>query len=145
MDVSADLTELARTPVTVVCAGVKSILDIPRTMEVPMPHRTALTCISCMMLTSVPSHCESQRELPARQSRHLQVLETMGVCVAAYGADEFPAFFSASSGCTAPARIDSAAQAAALVRSVQQLDLGSGVVIGERRPLASAMHVSTSS
>ncbi len=33
MDVSADLTELGRTPVAVVCAGVKSILDIPRTLE----------------------------------------------------------------------------------------------------------------
>jgi pseudouridine-5'-phosphate glycosidase len=32
-DISADLTELARTPVTVVCAGVKSILDIPKTLE----------------------------------------------------------------------------------------------------------------
>lgn len=34
MDISADLTELARTPVLVVCAGAKSILDLPRTMEV---------------------------------------------------------------------------------------------------------------
>lgn len=34
MDVSADLTELACTDVLVVCAGVKSILDIPRTIEV---------------------------------------------------------------------------------------------------------------
>lgn len=33
-DVSADLTELAVTPVTVVCAGVKSILDIGLTLEV---------------------------------------------------------------------------------------------------------------
>lgn len=33
MDVSADLTELARTPVNVVCAGAKAILDIPRTLE----------------------------------------------------------------------------------------------------------------
>jgi len=33
-DVSADLQELARTPVCVVCAGAKSILDIPRTLEV---------------------------------------------------------------------------------------------------------------
>ncbi|KAF9432682.1 hypothetical protein BGZ76_010455 [Entomortierella beljakovae] len=33
MDASADLTELGRTPVTVVCAGVKSILDIGRTLE----------------------------------------------------------------------------------------------------------------
>ena len=34
LDVSADLTELGRTPVAVVCAGVKSILDIGRTLEV---------------------------------------------------------------------------------------------------------------
>lgn len=33
-DVSADLIELARTPVCVVCAGAKSILDIPRTLEI---------------------------------------------------------------------------------------------------------------
>lgn len=33
MDVSADLDELARTDVAVVCAGVKSILDIPKTLE----------------------------------------------------------------------------------------------------------------
>lgn len=34
MDISADLTELARTPVAVVCAGAKSILDLPLTLEV---------------------------------------------------------------------------------------------------------------
>lgn len=33
-DVSADLDELARTPVIVVCAGAKAILDIPKTLEV---------------------------------------------------------------------------------------------------------------
>lgn len=33
MDISADLDELARTPVTVVCAGAKAILDLPRTLE----------------------------------------------------------------------------------------------------------------
>ncbi len=33
-DISADLSELARTPVAVVCAGAKSILDIPRTLEI---------------------------------------------------------------------------------------------------------------
>lgn len=32
-DVSADLIELAQSPVAVVCAGVKSILDIPRTLQ----------------------------------------------------------------------------------------------------------------
>ncbi len=32
-DISADLTELGTTPVAVVCAGAKSILDIPKTLE----------------------------------------------------------------------------------------------------------------
>ena len=32
-DVSADLEELARTPVAVVCAGAKAILDLPKTLE----------------------------------------------------------------------------------------------------------------
>jgi len=33
LDVSSDLTELARTPVAVVCAGPKAILDVPLTLE----------------------------------------------------------------------------------------------------------------
>lgn len=33
-DISADLTELAKTGVIVVCAGAKAILDIPKTLEV---------------------------------------------------------------------------------------------------------------
>lgn len=33
MDVSADLDELGKTPVTVICAGAKAILDLPRTLE----------------------------------------------------------------------------------------------------------------
>ena len=49
MDVSADLTELGRTPVAVVCAGAKSILDIPRTLEVSgiltLKHLSGVDCI----------------------------------------------------------------------------------------------------
>lgn len=33
-DISADLQELAQTPISVVCAGAKAILDIPKTLEV---------------------------------------------------------------------------------------------------------------
>jgi len=33
MDISADLTELGRTPVTVISSGCKSFLDISRTLE----------------------------------------------------------------------------------------------------------------
>ncbi len=37
-DVSADLTELGRTPVVVICSGPKAILDIPATREVLETH-----------------------------------------------------------------------------------------------------------
>lgn len=33
MDISADLTELGRTPVAVISSGCKSFLDLPRTLE----------------------------------------------------------------------------------------------------------------
>lgn len=66
-DISADLQELAQTPVTVVAAGAKAILDVPKTLE---------------------------------------VLETLGVPVIAYGQDSFPAFWSASSPLKAPLRMD---------------------------------------
>ena len=33
LDISADLSELMRTPVTVICSGAKSLLDLPATME----------------------------------------------------------------------------------------------------------------
>lgn len=42
--------------------------------------------------------------------RTLEYLETQGVCVAAYGADEFPAFFSRHSGCKAPCRVNTPEQ-----------------------------------
>jgi pseudouridine-5'-phosphate glycosidase len=38
-DVSADLIELAETPVMVVCSGAKSILDVPKTLEYLETHR----------------------------------------------------------------------------------------------------------
>lgn len=38
--------------------------------------------------------------------RTLEYLETQGVTVAAYGADELPAFFTRHSGCRAPCRVN---------------------------------------
>ena len=66
-DISADLSELAETSVTVVAAGAKAILDLPKTLE---------------------------------------VLETNGVPVIAFGQDSFPAFWSANSSLRAPLRLD---------------------------------------
>ena len=50
MDVSADLRELGRTPVTVVCAGVKSILDISKTLE----YLVGLGYVDSIIITVIP-------------------------------------------------------------------------------------------
>lgn len=95
-DISADLTELGATPVAVVCAGVKSILDIAATLE----H-----------------------------------LETMGVPVLVLGSDEFPAFYSRSSGRPAPRRVETAGEAAAVLAAAwHELQLRRGVCIANPIP-----------
>ncbi len=62
MDISADLSELARTPVAVICSGIKAILDIPRTVEY-------------LETMGVPVLGYQTEELPAfySQSSHLKV------------------------------------------------------------------------
>lgn len=89
-DISADLPELARTPVVVVCAGAKAILDLPATLE---------------------------------------WLETFGVPVLGYQTDEFPAFYSRTSGLRVPMRVDSIEEAAGIIRTHWGLGLTSGVLI----------------
>jgi len=49
-DVSADLLELGKTPVTVVCAGAKSILDLPLTMEVLETQGVPVIGLGCKNL-----------------------------------------------------------------------------------------------
>ncbi len=95
-DISADLTELARTEVAVVSAGVKSILDIGLTLE---------------------------------------TLETYGVPVLVHGSDEFPSFYSRSSGYAAPNRVDSASEAAAVLHAHWTLGLDGGVVVANPIPV----------
>lgn len=46
-DVSADLLELAQTPVAVVCAGAKAILDLPLTLEVLETHGVPVVGYRC--------------------------------------------------------------------------------------------------
>jgi pseudouridine-5'-phosphate glycosidase len=45
-DVSADLDELAQTPVAVVCAGAKALLDLPKTLEVLETRGVPVICYS---------------------------------------------------------------------------------------------------
>ncbi len=99
-DVSGDLLELSRTPVLVVCAGAKSILDLPATLE---------------------------------------VLETEGVPVVGYQTDEFPAFYSASSGLNLSIRADMPAEVAALWHAHRQYGGGSGMLLCAPPPTAAAL------
>ncbi len=96
-DISADLQELARTPVTVVAAGAKAILDLPKTLE---------------------------------------VLETLGVPVIAFGQDAFPAFWSRSSGLASPLRMDKAAEIAAAHLTRGRLGLDGGQLVANPIPEA---------
>lgn len=98
-DISADLEELGRTPVAVVCAGAKAILDIAKTLE---------------------------------------VLESHGVPVLGYGCDDFPAFWTRSSGFPVDHRVENAAGVAALLETQFSLGMG-GVLIGNPIPEADAL------
>jgi len=100
MDVSADLTELSRTSVAVVCAGAKSILDIGRTLE---------------------------------------YLETQGVPVIGYRSDEFPAFYTRTSGFPVTARADDVVTLARILETKWALGLSGGVVIANPVPVQAAM------
>jgi pseudouridine-5'-phosphate glycosidase len=103
-DISADLQELARTPVTVVAAGPKAILDTPKTLE---------------------------------------VLETLGVPVIAYGQDSLPAFWSAISDLPAPLRLDSAEHVAAAHATRAAMGLCGGQLVANPIPRADEIPAAT--
>ena len=64
----------------------------------------------------------------------LETLETLGVPVVVVGSDEFPSFYSRSSGHAAPNRVDSAAEIARLMDAKWRLGLGGGVVVANPIP-----------
>jgi pseudouridine-5'-phosphate glycosidase len=89
-DVSADLRVLGRTPIVVVCAGVKSILDVGGTLE---------------------------------------YLETLSVPVLGYRTDRFPGFYLSDSGFPVPWRVDTPADAAAVLVRRRGLALDDAAVV----------------
>lgn len=95
MDISADLEELGRTPVAVVCAGAKALLDLPKTLE---------------------------------------ALETRGVPVVGYGTNEFPAFWSRSSGLPLNLRFDDPEETGRFLRTQWELGDTGGVLIANPIP-----------
>jgi pseudouridine-5'-phosphate glycosidase len=64
----------------------------------------------------------------------LETLETLGVPVLVNGADQFPSFYSRSSGFPAPMRVDGPEEAAAVLRAKWALDLPGGVVVANPIP-----------
>ncbi len=94
-DISADLRELAETAVTVVAAGAKAILDLPKTLE---------------------------------------ILETLGVPVITVGQDDFPAFWSRSSGLPSPLRMDAPEEIARAHRMRGALGLPGGQLVANPIP-----------
>ena len=103
-DISADLQELAASRVTVVAAGAKAILDLPKTLE---------------------------------------VLETLGVPVIAYGQDSLPAFWSRESELRAPLRLDTPQDIAASHRMRARLGLPGGQLIANPIPQAEEIPAAT--
>src|ERR671917_1108994 len=61
-DVSADLPELARTPMTVVCSGAKSVLDLPATREWLETHGVCVLGYGC---DELPAFYTRRSGLPA--------------------------------------------------------------------------------
>ncbi len=95
LDISADLQALADTPMIVVCAGAKAILDLPATLE---------------------------------------YLETMSVPVIGYQTDEFPAFYSRSSGIALTTRLDSPEEIARFARVHWELKQRTAVLVCQPIP-----------
>jgi pseudouridine-5'-phosphate glycosidase len=98
-DISADLDELGRTQVAVVCAGAKSILDIPKTLE---------------------------------------VLESKGVPVLGFGTDDFPGFWTRTSGGKVDHRVETGKDAAKVIALQFALGLG-GVLVANPIPESHAL------
>jgi pseudouridine-5'-phosphate glycosidase len=99
-DISADLTQLGRSRLVVVCAGAKAILDLPATRE---------------------------------------VLETQGVPVIGYQTDEFPGFFTRTSGLPVDHRADSPEEVAHIAQEAWDAGLEGAVLLVVPPPEDSAM------
>jgi len=64
----------------------------------------------------------------------LEALETLGVPVLVHGSDEFPSFYSRSSGHPAPMRVDSPAEVAAVMAAKWSLGISGGLVVAHPIP-----------
>jgi pseudouridine-5'-phosphate glycosidase len=101
LDISSDLEELARTPVAVVCAGPKAILDVPATLEYLETRGVPVVAVGT---DEIPGFWSRKSGIPAPASvpdvaaaaRLVATHSTLGLgsglllCVPVPAADEYP-------------------------------------------------------
>ena len=121
MDISCDLTELGKTPVTVISAGVKSILDIEKTLEVLETQGV------CVVVYNEDNQDKEQTYNDNDDSADVIRFDDDA-------AADFPAFFSSKSGHKVPYQIKRTKDAATIVHKHEQLGLGSGILVAVPLP-----------
>src|SRR3954469_12369391 len=105
---------------------------VPRGAETTFDISADLDELASTPVAVVSAGAKSILDLP----RTLEVLETRGVPVVGFGTDEFPAFFSRTSGLPVDARVDSPEELAALLRAHRRLGLRGGALVATPVPAA---------
>jgi pseudouridine-5'-phosphate glycosidase len=105
--------------------------DVPETGDISAD----LPAIARYPVVTVTAGAKAFLDLP----RTVEYLETLGVPVLGLQTDEFPAFYSRSSGVPLPHRVESPAEAAAVARAAWKLGHGGGLVLGVPIPEEAAM------
>ncbi|XP_025793921.1 uncharacterized protein LOC112874670 isoform X1 [Panicum hallii] len=123
MDISSDLTELGKTPVAVISAGVKSILDIPRTLEY---LETQGVTVAAYRTNEFPSFFT---EISGCQNAYIRTWALFGT----WGT--FPVELKSF---LVPCRVDSPEECAKIIHANKNLDLGSGILIAVPIPTQDA-------
>jgi len=83
-DVSADLPELARTPMTVVCSGAKSVLDLPATREWLETHGVCVLGYGCDELPAFYTRrsglaVDARADAPAEAAEIVRARDALGL------------------------------------------------------------------
>lgn len=124
-------TTVAATLVCAAMAGVEvfatgGIGGVHRGSTETMDVSGDLDAIAHVPVAVVCAGAKAILDLP----KTLEALETRGIPVVGYRTDEFPAFWSRSSGLALALRLDSARELAALVRAQREVAPSTGIVIG---------------
>ena len=130
-------TTVAATMICAQLAGISvfatgGIGGVHRGAETSFDISADLSELAETAVTVVAAGAKAILDLP----KTLEVLETLGVPVIAYGQDEFPAFWSRSSGLKAPLRMDEPREIAAAHRMRGLLGLKGGQLVANPIPEA---------